>query len=173
MSKVDYKKLVQSLSDESITKKQYDKNLKLIEDRVNQIWRDICLSSRRKLDWWAFSNDVDYGNGNGSSGGFFNPDTDSEFIEIIGYRTSTFNSFYELENGFPTEFLWDDNFSEKAKKIFDDAKNKLAEEKEKKKTSHIKNNAKKLELKKSIQSKVKKILTDEEFKHLSFLMDRK
>lgn len=173
MSKVDYKKLLESLSDESITKKQYDQNLKLIEDRVNQIWREICLSSRRKLDWWAFSNDMDYGRGNGSSGGFFNPETDSEFIEITGERTSTGNSFYELEDGFPTEFLWDDDFAKKAKQLFDDAKKKLAEQKAKSKISYDNNKAKNLALKKSIKSKAKKVLNDEEFKHLTSLMDKK
>jgi 3-methyladenine DNA glycosylase AlkD len=65
---INYKKLVDSLSDENITKKAYDKALSQISDRVNEIWRYICKVSKRKLEWYAFSNDVEYGDGDGSSG---------------------------------------------------------------------------------------------------------
>lgn len=104
------KELVFSLGDENIKKKDYDDILEAIAEKVNIIWREICKLSGRKVVWWAFSNDVDLGKGNGSTGGDFDLKNDSEWIEIIGEYGYHENPLYEYECGFPTEFLWIDNW---------------------------------------------------------------
>lgn len=136
----EFKQLVESLSDHDISKRLYDAAVEKINNQVNVIWRFICKTANRKLDWWAFSNDVSYGHGDGSSGGNFDPDNDDKFIEIIG-DNSKFNApHYEYNDGFPTELLWTDNWMEvveahtKRAKIFksdeDNIKNRSAHRKE-------------------------------------------
>ncbi len=65
---IDYKRLVASLTDLDVTKRNYDEALRLIELRVDEIWRHICqwhqdeLHPARKLGFWVFRNgkDADY-----------------------------------------------------------------------------------------------------------------
>jgi hypothetical protein len=126
------KELVESLFDEKITRKEYNKILSLIANRVDEIWRYICSISHRTLDWWAFSNDVYDGEGNGSSGGEFNPEHDKEWIEIIGESTCISGS-YLFNDGFPTDYLWAENYQKLVKKEI-----ALAEENDKKQKQKVK-----------------------------------
>ena len=101
--------LVAKLSDPDIKKKEYQEIVKAICDKVDKIWKFIIKTTpKRKLDWWAFSNDVDLGRGNGSTGGEFDPETDKEFITIEGENHYWDNKFYSYNEGFPTSFLWTD-----------------------------------------------------------------
>ncbi|RTK95548.1 MAG: hypothetical protein EKK64_06915 [Neisseriaceae bacterium] len=153
--KIDYKNLVQSLSDETITKKDYDKALQLISDRVQEIWHYVCKVSKRKLYWWAFSNDEELGNGNGSTGGFFDPKEDSEFIRIFGEVEYIQNQYFELTSGFPTELLWDENYKKKVDEFWQKAQEEFKKEKQDKKEEY-KLKKQNLELiKDSIKEKIK------------------
>lgn len=154
---IDYKNLVKSLSDETITKKDYDKAQQLISDRVQEIWHYVCKVSKRKLYWWAFSNDEELGNGNGSTGGFFDPKSDAEFIDIYGEVQYIQNQprNFELISGFPTEFLWDENYKKKVDELWKKAQEEFKKEKQDKKEEY-KLKKQNLELiKNSIKEKIK------------------
>lgn len=151
--------LVQKLSDENISKKEYDKIVAAIGDKVNDIWRFIINASGRKLDWWAFSNDVSYGHGNGSSGGTFDPQNDAEFIDIGGENSYSESDDYLYNDGFPTRFLWEDYKQEVVKHVEDCKKlKKAAAEKRKEAAAQ----------KKALVESIKKKLTKEELKLVSF-----
>ena len=104
------KELVESLSSDTISKKNYDEIVSVIDDKVNTIWRFILKKANLELDWYAFQNDVSYGHGDGSSGGHFDPDVDKEFIELGGEYEIREDDFYQYSNGFPTELLWADDY---------------------------------------------------------------
>lgn len=160
---IDYQELVKSLSDENITKRAHDAALEQISQKVNEIWRHICKVSKRKLDWWAFSNDVSLGRGNGSTGGNFDPENDAEFIEITGENSFHKSDFYEYNGGFPTSFLWEDYETIVAQHLKD------VEKKEKeKKQKEVKKTMDKKAVVETLKSKLKSILTKEEFKLISF-----
>ena len=127
--KIDYKKLVESLSDEKITKKDYDNAQQLISERVQCIWLEINKALNKKVIWWAFRNDEGGDDGNGSSGGYFDPKKDMEFIRIDG-EVSRFDDNYFSE-GFPTEYLWDENYIEKAKEYLEQKQKEKQEKKQK------------------------------------------
>jgi len=124
------KEMVDSLSSDDITKKEYDRISDLISDRVDEIWRFICKTFKKKLYWWAFRNDVELGRGDGSTGGEFDPSADKKFIEIIGEASCSQNPFCPFEEGFPTEYLWND-YKELVMKEFEVAKEKYGEKKKK------------------------------------------
>ena len=155
----DYKKLVESLSDPDIKKKDYDAAVAKIDTKVDEVWKYICKVSNRKLDWWAFQNDVSYGRGDGSSGGNFDPATDSEFIEIEGDNSHASNEFYEYNDGFPTRFLWED-YQTEVKNHLVECRIKLAAKKTQVANKIEAKKARKLALWQSIQQK----LTSEELK---------
>lgn len=158
---MDFKEMVKMLSDPDIKKKDYNDYLEKINDKVNEIWRFIC--SDRNLIWWSFDNDSGAWNsgGNGSDGGEFDPIEHAEMISIIGEFNYVNNGYYEYNDGFPTRFLWEDYKKEviehqKLSKKKEEINKKL--EKEKKAVKKTK----KIELLKSIKSK----LTAEELKFL-------
>lgn len=99
---------VKSLCDDKISKNQYDYIIAKISAKTEIIWKYIISKSNRSLSWWAFINDRPYRDGDGSDGGFFRPDVDSDFITIIGENTYSKLDGYSLNEGFPTEFLWTD-----------------------------------------------------------------
>lgn len=158
------KQIIDQLNDENIIKKNYDKIIDLINKKVGLIWETICDKSNRPMKWWAFSNDIEYGNGNGSSGGSFDIKHDYEFIEIIGENQSHKSNYYELNDGFPTEFLWIDY-----KKAIDDhlryVSQKEVEEKNKKNLAKDKSKAEKAR----IINGIKKKLNAEELKLVKFI----
>lgn len=157
------KEMVESLSSD-ITRKEYNRIVGLISDRTCNIWKFILKASKRKLDWWAFSNDVEYGNGNGSSGGEFDPETDFEFIEIIGNTSLCPNPFYPFNDGFPTEYLWLENYQDLVKKEIAEAEKKWEEDKGKK----LKQKQDRAVKKKDVIAQIKSKLTPEELKYVKF-----
>lgn len=176
-----YKFIIEHLSNSNITKKEYDSIISILGDKAGEVWRYICKQSNRKLQWWGFSNDVTLGRGHGSTGGFFNPETDSEFIEIVG-DTSLFvtdygqgyevydNPHYKYHEGFPTELLWKDDWKEIVDQHIKDAVDTAIEERNKKleKKKEKKARIKQAELLKkemivSIKDKVQPVLTTEEY----------
>ena len=164
--KIPTKEQVKNLSSDNITKKEYDKTIDLISDRVDYIWRQIIKISRRELSWYAFQNDVELGSGNGSTGGFFNPETDSEFIEFTGKFSYLENPYYEYNDGFPTSFLWTDDESWTTEVIqnLNEMKAKLKTDK-----SDLKREAKeKLLVKEKIIESIKAKLSKEELKYIEF-----
>ena len=158
-----YKELIESLSNPDISKKEYDSAVETIEERVDNVWRHICRLAGIKLDWWAFQNDASFGHGDGSTGGFFNPETDLEFIEIVGERGSSRWPNFEYEDGFPTEFLWS-NYEPVVLGHIEECKRKAGEEVDKKKSAavELKNR------KDALKEKLKNILSKEELKLISF-----
>jgi hypothetical protein len=100
-----------ALESPTITKKDYDKTLQEVSNVTNVIWRYICRESNRKLSWWAFSNDVDLGRGNGSTGGEFDPKRYSKFIDIIGESRILDSDNYPYNYGFETSLLTDPDWN--------------------------------------------------------------
>lgn len=145
------KELVQKLYDPNITKREFDQIVAAINKKVNEIWHFIIDESSRKMTWWAFSNDVSYGHGNGSSGGSFDPEVDQSFINIEGEASWHDSELYEYNDGFPTNFLWIDYQKEVKKHLKNITKATVVKETEKKKKL---GNFKKLV--KSIKSKLTK-----------------
>ena len=160
---LDYESLVHSLSDPDIKLSDYKIAIKKIADKVDEIWRFICREFDLDLKWWSFSNDEDGDDGNGTSGGSFDPKNDSEYIEIYGERNCSSFKNFEYEYGFPTRFLWEDYKKEVmyyhkdliAKQKLD---KKMQKESRKTKSDKIEN----------LKTKLKSILKKEEFDLLKF-----
>jgi hypothetical protein len=153
------KELIEKLSDENISKKEYDSIIAAIGDKVDEIWRFIIATSGRKLYWWAFSNDVSLGHGNGSTGGEFDPATDKDFIDIEGENKWLDNEFYEYNEGFPTRFLWEDYRTEVTNHVEDTIKKKKEDAIKKNNETHAK---------KELVESIKKKLTPEELEIIHF-----
>jgi hypothetical protein len=156
------KEMVASLSSDTISRKAYAEIIALIDLKVDEIWRFILKTSKRKLDWYAFRNDVSYGRGNGSSGGEFDPIVDKDFIEFIGEYQQEEEEFDPFAEGFPTEFLWSENYPELVRKG-------LAEGKKKKEQVRQREAKKEADLKKRMElarASIKKKLTSEELKYI-------
>ena len=156
--------LVEKLTSDEITKKEYDEIIALIAERVNEIWRFICEVSNRKLDWWAFQNDLSLGNGNGSTGGEFDPENDADEITIEGLNKYWHNPYYAYNEGFPTRFLWEDYRTEVTQHVAS-CKERVEADKVKKIKIDKKAKEEKDRLVKSIQAK----LTPEELKIVKFV----
>lgn len=189
-----YKILIESLSNTNISKMDYEDITKEINFYCDRIWRYICKASNRSLEWWAFQNDVSLGNGNGSTGGHFNIETDSEFIEIdggygqfvseitipnVGPKQETIveelcnNPHYDYHSGFPTALLWDENWQETVDKHISNSIQKLtaariakyAKNEQKKVAKKVKVKSHKERLE-SILTKIQSVLTEEDFQFL-------
>ena len=169
---INYKTLVQSLSDPEITKRNYDAAIEAIGAKVNEIWLYICKTSKRNMSWWAFQNDVYDGNGDGSSGGSFNPHTDANFISIEGdaddFHQTNCNYFYN--EGFPTELLWTDNWQEVVDKhiavvidLYNKEQKAKEEKKAQKKLEDKEKEQQRRQMLQSIKEKTKGVLTKDEF----------
>lgn len=72
---------------------------------MNHVWRDIVCIFGGHLGWYSFSTDEKaYNNdGDGSDGGYFDPNLYKNWISIIGKWDVDLGPF---EGGFPTEFLY-------------------------------------------------------------------
>ena len=159
------KEMVESLSSVTITRKDYDGLLGLIDRRIDYIWKKILTMSKRNFEWWAFSNDVELG-GNGSTGGEFDPSLYSEWIKLIGDCDHLDDDYYNYNNGFPTNFIWrdDEDWQAEVKENIIYYKSKLAAEKEYKKNAYAKRKEMSAKMKKIITGK----LTTEELKYIKF-----
>jgi hypothetical protein len=156
--KVD-KDLVAKLRDENITHKEYRQIIEQINNKINEIWRWICAESNREIDWWSFRNDISYGHGNGSSGGEFDPVNDNDWIDITGDVENCNLPGYLYNDGFPTEFLWE-NYKKVVKAHLKECRKREKEESAAKQQS----NDRYVELVASIKKK----LTAEELKVIRF-----
>lgn len=157
------KELLEELKHEDVlTVKRQREILDEITDLVDKIWNHIIKVWGARLDWWAFSNDVELGSGNGSTGGIFNIETDEDWIEIVGD-----NNLWKFEDcpyndGFPTELLFDENWKDTIFLKHEQWKFEL-EEKKKKEQEKKQNRLKK---KKDVLNNIKNKLSDEELKFL-------
>lgn len=155
------KELVDKLASDEITKKEYEKIIAVINDKVGDIWCYICEVSNRQLDWWTFDNDVSYGHGGGFSGGEFDPVEYKEWIEITGeYELLYKNKYYPYNNGFPTELLWNTDWKET---VEENIKESFHKHSESKLSLKIKREETKIKNKKLIES-IRQKLTKEELK---------
>ena len=145
------KELVDSLSSDTIAKKEYDKIIKSIEKKVEEIWLFICKEAYMDCEWYAFRNDRELGHGDGSTGGCFNPRADKQFIEILGEKKDV--DYCPYNEGFPTNLLWAENWKEIVIKEIEKAEKKQITDSSKKEI---------------IQKKIKSKLTKEELKHIQF-----
>lgn len=158
------RELVEKTADENIPRKEYNAILAAISLKADEIWRYILDQSGRNLGWYAFENDVSYGRGNGSSGGNFDYNNDKDFIEFVGEYSSfgDVSDFYQYESGFPTRFLWEEDYQSEVINHITEAK-ALAE------AAFLARKAKKQEKKdrqKTIRASIESKLTKEE---LSFI----
>lgn len=159
-----------------ITKRDYDKIIDKISNRVNFIWRKICEIDKHELEWWAFKNDIEYANGNGSSGGYFDPETCMNFIELTGdwdednIGDVNVGVYYLYESGFPTEFLWtkDNVWMDIVKKEIEETKKLILEKKDQIRTIRKSRKEKHLDLARSIKEK----LTRDELKFIKTQLTR-
>lgn len=162
------KEQVDYLSDPDIKKREYDEIIEKISDRTQEIWEYICKKQNRKLEWWAYSNDEEYGNGNGSSGGYFRPEYDDPYIELIGefghgyyWNADNYDKLwkkvdYMFESGFPTELLWDTNWKQTIDQHITEEKEAINEGTDATKKTGDARKEKRLQMAKSIASKLTK-----------------
>ena len=147
-----------SLSSDSITKKEYDRIIDTIDDDVDAIIRKIWRDHNGR-GWWAYAN-CDYDSEDGDSE--FDPKRYKETIELGG-EYYDFPAPYD-DKEIPTRWLWEDDWykefeKEVAKtKIENIAKNIADKEKAKEKQEYRKN----------MMAQIKKKLTVEEVKFLGW-----
>lgn len=160
------KENIDSLLSDDITKKEYDRLIELINQRVDEIWKYILKVSNRKFGWYSFSNDHEYDNGNGSDGGYFDPKEDSEYITLIGDFNSFrgISEFYDYHNGFPTELLWKTDWKE----IIDHETSEAIRKDEEKKILEKSKILEKKERKEKLIESIKNKLTKEELSVIKF-----
>lgn len=160
------KEMVDKLSNPDISKREYDSIVSLIYDRVGDIWRDVLKISKRKLHWYAFSNDVELGHGNGSTGEEFDPVIYKDWIEMTGECDYVDNEFYEYNDGFPTSFLWTEDgvWQKEVLNNFEDSIKKTKLKKDTEKVKREEKKKKRLEIMKIIKGKLSK----EELKYITF-----
>lgn len=157
---------VLKLKDENITKRDYNAIVKEVNDRVDYIWRTLCKLTNRKLEWYAFQNDVEFDRGEGSDGGSFDIETDFHYIRLHGnFSERPFDGAYS--EGFPTYFLWTDDsvWIEEVLTHIESNKTKLEKEKQEAKQKKESSNAYRKAIIKSIKSK----LTKEELNYINFV----
>jgi hypothetical protein len=123
------------------------------------------------MDWWAFSNDVEYADGDGSSGGNFDVKNDFKYISIGGENSPGYYSKagwslesrkYTYEYGFPTELLWDKNWKKTIQKFVDEERNIIENYNKKEKDKKLTKKEKRQKLAENIRSK----LTRDEIKFI-------
>ena len=155
------KELVYSLADENITVKKQIEILSLINKKVDEIWKFILSSTERSLRWYSYSTDEHayWNDGNGSDGGFFCLQYYSKNVELIGEFSTLANNFYDYNNGFPTEYLWIEDWKEKVLAHNKESELKQNEEDLKSNKKLIKKSLSKSKIISSIKSK----LTEKEF----------
>jgi len=159
--------VIDSMTSESITKKEYDTLLSLIHNRVDVIWKEICLQGKHKLKWYSFDNDEHaYDNdGNGSDGGEFDPKEYRDYISLIGeYACSIDTEMYQYREGFPTALLWDKDYKKTIADHIAECKQDDILAKQQKKEKATMRKQKRVELIASIRSK----LTPEEWRIVKF-----
>lgn len=157
---------VLKLNNPHISKREYEAIVECVNDRVNHIWRTLLKTSGRKIEWWAFQNDVSLGDGDGSTGGEYDPATDSEFIELIGEWDANLERDGDFAVGFPTRFLWTEDIVWQAE-VINRTKDNVKKIKQERKKAKSRREALKKERQAAIAS-IKKKLTKEELKHISF-----
>jgi hypothetical protein len=127
--------------------------LKIIHEKVDEVWKDIIYNAGGNLNWYSFSND------NGSNGGEFDVNKYDKWIDLIGEWSGNLYRYYD---GFPTNFLYIDYKKELIEALEED-KNADLILKEKIKNSYKKAKAKKDILKQLSNlslEKLQKILQD-------------
>lgn len=149
-----------------ITKAEYDEIIENISDRVHHIWSNLCKMNGRQIEWYAFSNDIEDHNGNGITGGHFDPYEHKDWIELIGDFDRIKAEEYIYNDGFPTKYLWtqDDKWKAEVIENYEYSINKAKLDKEAKKNGRLNLKNKKEEMKNIIKSK----LTKEELKFIKF-----
>jgi len=158
------KDLIDEMLDENISKKRYKEIEVIVNEKAQAVWYEICHICGRKIVWWGFSNDVELGNGNGSTGGTFDPEIYYDEIEMIGHYTNS-KKYYDLyDYGFPTRFLWEENWQNEVVENCEKYKTKQEEKKAKEKIKRKENKI----LKSEIQAKIKSKLTKDELKYIKF-----
>jgi hypothetical protein len=160
------KERVNKLYDYNISKREYDEIIDEINNRVSKIWMEICKISKRRVKWHAFRNDVELGDGNGSTGGSFDPRADVEFIELGGDYDYDYDRDGDYAHGFYTRFLWteDEVWKQEVIETIEANKRKLKIEKQKKKEKELTVKAEHDRIVAIIKSK----LTKEELKYIRF-----
>lgn len=147
--KITKDEYVNLLSD-TISKKQYDATLFLINNRFHYIMRTVCT----KLGWY------DYSNGHDEHNGYFEP----KYYEIDD--DIYFDGHYKMSDPYsaiPIRWLWE-NFEEEFEKAVEDHKVNGANKKETEKQKREELKVKKIEMRKVISAK----LTKEELKFIEF-----
>lgn len=153
------KELINRLCGGEMKVKEYKEAIAAISNKVDGIWRFLVKDSGRNIDWWAFQNDRSFGHGNGSSGGEFDPENDSEWITIIGDVSCCDIPDYAYDDGFPTSFLWDDY-----RKIHKDHMTTIKEAEQKRKTTTKSKKEDKKKRDGELMESIKGKLTEEEWK---------
>jgi hypothetical protein len=140
------KEMFDSLTSDSITRKNYNRIIVLIDKRVDEI-ADVFLKPGYR--WY-------YGNPSRIYDGFFDPVDFAENIVLVGQVRPV----YGRSSSFPTRWLWEESFAEEIAANIEKYKQSLLI----KRAQREKKNLRKAELKASIQSK----LTKEELKAIKF-----
>jgi hypothetical protein len=112
----------------------------------------------KRIFWYDEGGD----DGNGSSGGYFDPKNDMEFIGIDGEVSRYDGDLFS--DGFPTEYLWEENYIEKVKEEI--------QEKQKEKQAKKQKLKEKLEKTKNIKESINQKITLYDFSNDEIKMIR-
>ncbi len=144
---------------------------KLIDGKVAEIFHSIIELTKGAYNWFAYSNDIEYGDGNGSSGGEFDINKYKNFISLTGdfnfkdkYSRNNLNIAFPFQKGFPTYLITLENPEKEIEKILYEYYDKCEKEIQKNNDTESKKKLKKEE----IISAIKKKLTIEELKYIKF-----
>lgn len=170
---MDFKALVESLSDPDISKRNYDSAIEMINRRVDDIWRYICQKSDRHLAWWMFQNG-DYEAED--AGGDFDPVADKNFITIEGEFSGFYaddddrgqDHNYKYHDGFPTELLWAD-YQVVVEQHIAEVRAAVVKDREQRKQKKKDKAQRRVERMQGLKDKTKTVLSEEEY---SFLLGK-
>ncbi len=151
----EYKELVDKLSYKNISEKDYDSAITIIEERIDYIWRKICVLTGYDLSWYVFDNEEDESE---SDGGTFDPKIYNETIRFYSDGWPSFVKNNPFSGGFPTRFIWteDDKWIKEVEKSINDSSKKEKEDKAKRKIY-----AARAKKKKALLEKISKLSIEE------------
>jgi hypothetical protein len=168
MGKITQEMLDELKNEETLTIKRKKEILLLIDSKVDDVFKYIIKKTKGKFNWYAYSNDIEYGNGNGSSGGEFDIREYGEYISFKGeyaFKYNTINSSaFPFFEGFPTYLITLENHEEEIDKLLEKYYSVCLSEVAKKLQKREAEEIKKAEVISTIKAK----LTKEELKYIKF-----
>lgn len=155
--------LIARLSSPNIEVGEFRAALKVIDVRVEEVWRYIDLMASLKMRWWGYPGDED--EDGHTAGSFMTALTQNgAFVEICGDRRESGLDGFEYDEGFPTRFLWED-YQPVVRQHVEECRERTRLRKERERAEF----EEKEQTKRSLRLSIRKKLTPEELKLVKFV----